>query len=588
MELVTREAGIVNSAHAQSQGTEFSMSHHQQPAILHLIDTTGPGGAETIFTQLAQVTQSLGYRTIAVIRGPGWVASELERLGIVTQVMDCKGSFNLHFLKQLGALIHRENIQVIQSHLLGSNVYASLAGLLTRTPVFSTFHGFVDVSPTERLRWLKFLLIQLGSNNVIAVTEQMRVMLQVIPTLARSKVITIANGVDTTIFTKSNAQPLRTQYQLAEDAIIIGCLGNVRRAKDYNLAIETLHQLREAGVNAKLFIAGDDKNSLADEHRQTAQQLGVTDSIIWLGFFQDTPGFLNALDIFLLSSSSEGHPLALTQAMAVGVPIVATRCGIEEIVTHNETALLAPVGDAVSLAAEIQRLLIQPELKQTLIINAQHLAQEQLSLDAMRNQYVALYSPLLEKPKQHFILNPSPYIARNFGSKKGLLRFYYFKALNTFTGRYKKYQKIPAQIERIVFVCKGNICRSALAEQYFKSISNFPVASIGLDTQSGKPANPRVLAAAQTLAIDLSNHRTTAIEDFQAKPNDIYICMEPAHLNHLTSHLGDVNIALLGLFGAEERIYLHDPYTAKIDYVHKCNNFIINAVSALNQQLSSR
>lgn len=561
------------------------MNHDHQPAILHLIDTTGPGGAETIFTQLAQVTQTLGYRTIAVIRGPGWVASELERLGITTHILNCKGSFNIGFLQQLTALIRRENIHVVQSHLLGSNVYASLAGLLTGTPVYSTFHGYVDVSPTERLRWLKFLLIQLGSNKVIAVTEQMREMLQNIPTLARNKVVTIANGIDTDHFAKGTAQPLRSQYQLDNDAVIIGCLGNVRSAKNYNLAIETLQKLRQAGVNAKLFIAGDDKNALAEQHRQAAQTLGVSDSIFWLGFFQDTPGFLNALDIFLLSSSSEGHPLALTQAMAVGIPIIATRCGIEEIVSHEHTALLAPLGDAAALAAEIQRLLITPELKQQLIENARTLAHEALSLNAMRKQYLAYYEPHLTQPKKYFMLNPSPYIARTFGSKKGMLRLAYYHTINLFTGRFTRYQHVPSKVERIVFVCKGNICRSALAEKYFRSISTLPVTSIGLDTTSGKPANARVLEEAKALNIDLSSHRTTAIKDFTPHENDFFICMEPKHVHDLNTYVSNANVSLLGMFGQNKRIYLHDPYMAKIDYVRLCNQYIVNSVTTLNNKL---
>jgi glycosyltransferase involved in cell wall biosynthesis len=373
------------------------MNQSSPPAILHLIDTTGPGGAETIFTQLAHATQNLGYRTIAVIRGPGWVAAELERLGITTLIIDCKGSFNVSFLRKLMRLIRDEKIVLIQSHLLGSNVYASLAGLLTGTPVFSTFHGFVDVSPTERLRLIKFLLIQLGSKTVIAVTEQMREMLQSIPTVSRRKVITIANGVDTDVFKKDKGLPLREQYNLAEDSTLIGCLGNVRKAKNYSLAIETLQKLRKEGTNAVLLIAGDDKNALAKTHRNYAKELGVAESVIWLGFLQDTPGYLNGLDVFLLSSSSEGHPLALTQAMAVELPIVATRCGIEELVSHEDTVLLASVGDAAALAKEILRIISAPDLKRNLIKKARKLAEEHLSLNAMRKHYLELYQPYLSK-----------------------------------------------------------------------------------------------------------------------------------------------------------------------------------------------
>ena len=363
----------------------------QKKTIMHLIDTTGPGGAETIFTQLADTTNRVGYKTIAVIRGEGWVANELRRLNIRVFIIDCKGSFNIKFLVSLIKLIRRENVGLIQSHLLGSNVYASLAGFLSRVPVVSTFHGFVDVSPNEKLRFLKFLLINIGSKKVIAVTTQMKESLQRISGLSAKKVHVIPNGVDTMIFQKGPATSIRQELGIPEHALVVGCLGNIRKAKNYDLAIDVVYVLKQKGILAYLLIAGDDKNPLAEHHRQYAFEKEVSALVKWLGFCRDTSAYLNSLNIFLLSSSTEGHPLALTQAMAVGVPVVATRCGIEEILEHQTNALLADVGDAETLANHIHRLSEDTSLKEFLINNALAKIEADLSINIMCKKYVDFY-----------------------------------------------------------------------------------------------------------------------------------------------------------------------------------------------------
>ncbi len=177
------------------------------------------------------------------------------------------------------------------------------------------------------------------------------------------------------------------------------------------------------------------------------------------------------------------------------------------------------------------------------------------------------------------------YIVRSFGGKKGLFRLSWFHFLDFFSGKYSRYSDIPNDTKRIVFVCKGNICRSALAEHYFRSISNFPTTSIGLSTHTGKPANERVLAATQQLDITLSSHKTTSIGDFTKLPGDLFVCMEPANVRLLLNDIGEEPIVLLGLFGKPRRIYIHDPYNAKLDYLQFCNSYIINSVERLNMKL---
>lgn len=356
----------------------------EQKTILHLIDTTGPGGAETVFTQLAAETQRRGWRSIALIRGRGWVASELNRLGVETVIRDCKGSINFGFLKFLITLIQKEKIDLIQSHLLGSNVYASIAGIITRKPVLSTFHGFVDISSSERFRLAKFLSIKFGSSAIIAVTDQIKEMLIEKTPLSSRKTRVIANGIDTDLF------GCKSSYALPS-SIRIGCLGNVRKAKNYPLAIQVLQKLLSRGVDARLHIAGDNTNKLAKECQELALALGVENNIHWEGFISDAPAFLQKLDIFMLCSSSEGHPLALTQAMSVGLPIVTTACGVENVITPGESALVSENENSDALVNNIVSLIEDASYRESIGLAAAKEARDYWSLTKMLNEYFSLY-----------------------------------------------------------------------------------------------------------------------------------------------------------------------------------------------------
>ncbi|BES71692.1 hypothetical protein RE428_27100 [Marinobacter nanhaiticus D15-8W] len=357
-----------------------------KPTILHVIDTTGPGGAETVFLELAEECTKRGYGSVAVIRGPGWVESQLQKRSIKYYVRDCKGSLNFKFLWELAKIARREKVTHIQSHLLGSNVYASLLGLLLRIPVTATFHGHVDISEKERLRNLKLGIIRAGARYTIAVTEDLR------QTIAQSssswyqlKPIVIPNGVDTSLLEKL---PLRTP-EAAETRLAFGCLGNVRPAKNYRLAVDFIGHLKLKGVDSRLVIAGDDTKPQALELKEYVKSKGLADRVEFLGFIDDVPGFFSSIDIFLMTSSSEGHPLALTQALAAGKPVLSTKNGVEKIIPepliflsgeHSPEAL----SEAGNRLQEADRL---PEL----LTQARAFVRENYSLDAMFTRYIELY-----------------------------------------------------------------------------------------------------------------------------------------------------------------------------------------------------
>lgn len=177
------------------------------------------------------------------------------------------------------------------------------------------------------------------------------------------------------------------------------------------------------------------------------------------------------------------------------------------------------------------------------------------------------------------------FIKSQYGGKKAFLRYWKYALLNLLTGKYKKYSVMPNQVNRIVFVCKGNICRSALAEWVFKSLSNVPCCSVGVDTTSGVAANERISLIAKDVGFDLNEHKTTAIDDFVSQPNDLFVCMEPVHVAVLKKKLQTDNIYLLGLVNNRMGVYIHDPYAASDQYAESCVKNIIQLSSKLAAEI---
>jgi glycosyltransferase involved in cell wall biosynthesis len=360
---------------------------------MHVIDTTGPGGAETIFLELAEMTKQQGCQTVALIRGPGWVESQLKLREINYQIEDCKGSFNISYLISLIKLIRTHKIDLIQTHLFGSAIYGCMAGFITRTPVVCTFHGMVDVGANERFLRLKRGAVRLGADRLVTVTDQLYNKVKSLKLQNESHITTIYNGIDLSEYPYSGDECFRAGLDL-KGAFVVGSLGNIRKPKNYALAIETIYHLHQRGITAHYLIAGQGNETQLAPIKQLITKYNLQNYVHILGFVDNVPQFLASLDVFLMSSSSEGHPLAITQAMASSLAIVSTPSGVQEIVTNEREALISAEHSAEQLANNIVRCKDDSVLAKFLGEQARIKAVDLYSLDAMTSQYNELYKNL--------------------------------------------------------------------------------------------------------------------------------------------------------------------------------------------------
>lgn len=176
-------------------------------------------------------------------------------------------------------------------------------------------------------------------------------------------------------------------------------------------------------------------------------------------------------------------------------------------------------------------------------------------------------------------------IDSNYGTTRGLIRTL-LGQLEFVLGRLDGHtHPAAARVDRLVFVCLGNINRSAFAEQVARTLGA-NTCSIGLSTTTGGPAFHKAIETAPQFGLDLSKHRATDISDFSFRPTDLLLAMEIRHARQLmAAGIPAQSIALLGHWAAPHRIHLHDPHTLSDAYFRTCFTLIHSAVHGLVAQM---
>ncbi|MEQ1857782.1 MAG: glycosyltransferase [Longimicrobiales bacterium] len=377
-------------------------SRERSRRILHLIDTGGPGGAETVYVELVRRLAGAGWESIPVIPEVDWLDHALRAEGFDPICMHGGRRFEFDYARRLRSLIRHRAVDLVQTHMLGSSVYGTLACADSSIPVVSTFHGHPDVRTTDRLRALKMRLLSRSNNRVVCVSESLRTHFERSGPFPSGAEV-IENGIDTTVFSPGGLDGrVRAELGIAPDAPLLGAVGNVRASKDYPSLLRAFAQVHRAVPASRLVIVGQGSGELQAEVERLRADLGLEGAVHFAGFRDDVADFLRSLDLFVLSSSDEGFSLVTVQAMATGLPVVATRCGgPEQIVGDSGGAVLVPPRDPDALAAALLDVLARPDLGKRLGAAGRARAAEAFSVERMVSRYVELYERCLPEGRSH-------------------------------------------------------------------------------------------------------------------------------------------------------------------------------------------
>jgi glycosyltransferase involved in cell wall biosynthesis len=270
------------------------------------------------------------------------------------------------------------------------SVYAALALVTTRIPLISTIHGFADIKGPHLTVWIKCAILRLLGHDIVFVSRALEDQILKSFSILRPKVKTIANGIPTAAF--------RAHYRTCPNSvggtIVFGALGNIRKPKGYGILLEAVAEVRKRVPGVKILVAGQpDSAGLYQQLLAQRSKLGLEDCVEFLGHVTDVSGFFEQIDCLVSSSLTEGMPLSLMEAMAAGLPVVATRCGgVPELIDHEVHGLLCEPGRTDELASAMIRMAENPSLREKSGKASSERAAKSFSLDAMADRYEELYT----------------------------------------------------------------------------------------------------------------------------------------------------------------------------------------------------
>ena len=177
------------------------------------------------------------------------------------------------------------------------------------------------------------------------------------------------------------------------------------------------------------------------------------------------------------------------------------------------------------------------------------------------------------------------WLAENYGSRRGFMRNYWHQ-ICYLAGNYRSYRQVDwGSVRRLVFVCKGNICRSAYAEAIACSLGLDSI-SCGVDTRNGFPADEEAIRTAAAKGIDLGQHRTTPIQLLAFVEGDLFIAMEPWQAAYISREYGEeCKCSILGLWGRPVSPYIQDPYGTSSVYFNNCFDYIEKSVHEVARKI---
>jgi len=357
-----------------------------------LIDTGGPGGAETVFLELVTGLDARGWDQQIVVPVRDWLHAELRTRGLEALVLASDGSFDVGYLRHLRHLVTSRSIELIQTHLFGSAVYASLATGVRAIPVVSTFHGSADVAPDERYRRVKFRVVRRPRNRFVFVSDALRRWFIDTHAMPESQCRVVHNGISLDGFLPRSEAGFRNEIGVPEGALLVGAIGNLRRPKRYDIFLKAASLLRKRSSRYRFVIVGEGSGGLREELIELRRELDLDDVVTFAGFARDIDRVLASLDVYCTSSSFEGFSLTTLEAIAAGVPVVATRCGgPEEIVEEGRSGLLVAPESPEALADGIDRI-VALESSGGVIEHRRRASVERFTLDAMVEGYLDVYA----------------------------------------------------------------------------------------------------------------------------------------------------------------------------------------------------
>ena len=326
--------------------------------VLWLIKGLGPGGAERLLVSAAEV-HDRGAFDLEVAYLLDWkkqLAPELERIGVPTHCLGVSRPTDLRWLARFSRLLSSGHFDIVHAH---SPVAAGGARLVVRA---LPRHRGIRLISTEHNRWSSYALSTRVLNGLTMVLDDARLAISddvraSVWRPLRPLTKTVVHGVSPASLAAARQERHRTRGQLGatDGEVLVATVANYRAQKGYPDLLRAARAVIDQGLPARFVAIG--QGPLEAEIRKLHAELDLGDRFMLLGYHPDPPVILAGCDLFTLASVYEGYPVALMEALAMGLPVVATAVGgVREAVTDGVEGFLVPPGRPDRLARALGHL----------------------------------------------------------------------------------------------------------------------------------------------------------------------------------------------------------------------------------------
>ncbi|MBS3734984.1 MAG: glycosyltransferase [Phycisphaerae bacterium] len=359
--------------------------------VCQLITELVPGGAERCVYELARRLDRRRFdvRVVALRGGP--VADWLADDGVPVKALDVRCTWDVLRLPRLVELLRRERIDLLHTHLFHADLAGRPARSLAAVPhLVHTLHMAEGRFRPWRLAFTR--LLAAGCDRLICVSESVRRWHAERSGLPPWRYTVIPNGIEAAAYVRDEQarRRLRAEWNVEDNALLVAYVGRLERQRGVDTLLAAMSHLAARGNPCRLVIVGDGPQR---EMVRTFVAHGEGGGHCrWVDFRRDVGSILSAADVFAMPSRWEGVGLALAEAMAAGLPVVATDVpGLSELVEPEQTGLLVEPADVVALAEAIERLGGDADLRRRLGQAGRQYVTQQCDIDSHVQAHECLY-----------------------------------------------------------------------------------------------------------------------------------------------------------------------------------------------------